>query len=93
MEECGGVHIHFLWRARAATLVIPGARPDVEKARKQLLHLAEEKVSAVGGGLCSHPRWRPCTACLCGRLEHICAQRVSPEGLSRPDTCMFSGEN
>ncbi|XP_022367336.1 vigilin isoform X2 [Enhydra lutris kenyoni] len=44
MEECGGVHIHFPVEGSGSdTVVIRGPASDVEKARKQLLHLAEEK--------------------------------------------------
>ncbi|KAG8508285.1 Vigilin [Galemys pyrenaicus] len=44
MEECGGVHIHFPVEGSGSdTVVIRGPAADVEKARKQLLHLAEEK--------------------------------------------------
>lgn len=60
MEECGGVHIHFPVEGSGSdTVVIRGPSSDVEKARKQLLHLAEEKVSAGRGGLCSHPAGGP----------------------------------
>lgn len=45
MEECGGVHIHFPVEGSGSdTVVIRGPASDVEKAKKQLLHLAEEKV-------------------------------------------------
>ncbi|KAF5921534.1 hypothetical protein HPG69_009102 [Diceros bicornis minor] len=45
MEECGGVHIHFPVEGSGSdTVVIRGPSSDVEKAKKQLLHLAEEKV-------------------------------------------------
>ncbi|XP_044526830.1 vigilin isoform X2 [Gracilinanus agilis] len=44
MEECGGVHIHFPTEGSGIdTVVIRGPAPDVEKAKRQLLHLAEEK--------------------------------------------------
>ncbi|XP_025787599.1 vigilin isoform X2 [Puma concolor] len=44
MEECGGVHIHFPVEGSGSdTVVIRGPASDVEKAKKQLLHLAEEK--------------------------------------------------
>ncbi|MXQ98295.1 hypothetical protein E5288_WYG018460 [Bos mutus] len=44
MEECGGVHIHFPVEGSGSdTVVIRGPSSDVDKARKQLLHLAEEK--------------------------------------------------
>ncbi|KAL6036765.1 hypothetical protein STEG23_014999, partial [Scotinomys teguina] len=44
MEECGGVHIHFPVEGSGSdTVVIRGPSSDVEKAKKQLLHLAEEK--------------------------------------------------
>lgn len=52
MEECGGVHIHFPVEGSGSdTVVIRGPSSDVEKAKKQLLHLAEEKVSAILGGV------------------------------------------
>uniref|UniRef100_A0A2K6UPQ1 Vigilin n=1 Tax=Saimiri boliviensis boliviensis TaxID=39432 RepID=A0A2K6UPQ1_SAIBB len=44
MEECGGVHVHFPVEGSGSdTLAIRGPSSDVEKAKKQLLHLAEEK--------------------------------------------------
>ncbi|KAK2490649.1 hypothetical protein MC885_010910 [Smutsia gigantea] len=44
MEECGGVHIHFPVEGSGSdTVVIRGPSSDVEKAKRQLLHLAEEK--------------------------------------------------
>ncbi|KAM9833278.1 vigilin [Syngnathus typhle] len=45
MEECGGaVHIHFPSEGSASDRVtIRGPAGEVEKARRQLLHLAEEK--------------------------------------------------
>lgn len=58
MEECGGVHIHFPVEGSGSdTVVIRGPASDVEKARKQLLHLAEEKVSFTprSGGTASLP--------------------------------------
>lgn len=59
MEECGGVHIHFPVEGSGSdTVVIRGPASDVEKAKKQLLHLAEEKVSFTPGsdGPVSVPR-------------------------------------
>lgn len=51
MEECGGVHIHFPTEGSGSdTVTIRGPAQDVEKAKKQLLHLAEEKVSLVSEG-------------------------------------------
>lgn len=51
MEECGGVHIHFPTEGSGSdTVTIRGPAQDVEKAKKQLLHLAEEKVSFVSQG-------------------------------------------
>lgn len=45
MEECGGVHIHFPTEGSGSdTVTIRGPAQDVEKAKRQLLHLAEEKV-------------------------------------------------
>lgn len=45
MEECGGVHIHFPSEGSGSDRVtIRGPAGEVEKARKQLLQLAEEKV-------------------------------------------------
>lgn len=59
MEECGGVHIHFPVEGSGSdTVVIRGPSSDVEKAKRQLLHLAEEKVSA-GGGHCVRPPGAP----------------------------------
>ncbi|KAJ8375213.1 hypothetical protein SKAU_G00057930 [Synaphobranchus kaupii] len=44
MEECGGVHIHFPSEGSGIdTVTIRGPAEDVEKARRQLLSLAEEK--------------------------------------------------
>ncbi|XP_063043229.1 vigilin isoform X2 [Engraulis encrasicolus] len=44
MEECGGVHIHFPSEGSGSDRVtIRGPAGEVEKARKQLLQLAEEK--------------------------------------------------
>lgn len=51
MEECGGVHIHFPTEGSGSdTVTIRGPAQDVEKAKKQLLQLAEEKVRIVIGG-------------------------------------------
>jgi len=48
MEDCGGVHIHFPSEGSGSEKVtIRGPVGEVEKAKKQLLQLAEEK---VGGG-------------------------------------------
>lgn len=45
MEECGGVHIHFPAEGSGVDRVtIRGPAGEVERARKQLLQLAEEKV-------------------------------------------------
>ncbi|XP_030647184.1 high density lipoprotein binding protein a isoform X2 [Chanos chanos] len=44
MEECGGVHIHFPTEGSGIDAVtIRGPAEEVEKAKKQLLSLAEEK--------------------------------------------------
>ncbi|XP_057712200.1 vigilin isoform X2 [Corythoichthys intestinalis] len=44
MEECGGVHIHFPSEGSTSDKVtIRGPSSEVEKAKKQLLQLAEEK--------------------------------------------------
>ncbi|KAL7990812.1 hypothetical protein Chor_014242 [Crotalus horridus] len=44
MEECGGVHIHFPTEGSGSdTVTIRGPAQDVEKAKKQLLQLSEEK--------------------------------------------------
>uniref|UniRef100_A0A7N6BY19 Vigilin n=1 Tax=Anabas testudineus TaxID=64144 RepID=A0A7N6BY19_ANATE len=49
MEDCGGVHIHFPSEGSGSDKVtIRGPAGEVEKAKKQLLQLAEEK---VGGRL------------------------------------------
>ncbi|KAK6484050.1 vigilin-like [Huso huso] len=44
MEECGGVHIHFPTEGSGIdTVTIRGPAEDVDKAKQQLLSLAEEK--------------------------------------------------
>ncbi|MGH0140316.1 UNVERIFIED_CONTAM: hypothetical protein FKN15_071218 [Acipenser sinensis] len=44
MEECGGVHIHFPTEGSGIdTVTIRGPTEDVDKAKQQLLSLAEEK--------------------------------------------------
>ncbi|XP_069583819.1 vigilin [Ranitomeya imitator] len=44
MEECGGVHIHFPSEGSGSdTVTIRGPAQDVDRAKKQLLQLAEEK--------------------------------------------------
>ncbi|KAK1168684.1 vigilin-like [Acipenser oxyrinchus oxyrinchus] len=44
MEECGGVHIHFPTEGSGIdTVIIRGPAEDVDKAKQQLLSLAEEK--------------------------------------------------
>ncbi len=49
MEECGGVHIHFPTEGSGIDAVtIRGSAEEVEKAKKQLLSLAEEKVCLKG---------------------------------------------
>lgn len=48
MEECGGVHIHFPTEGSGIDAVtIRGPAEEVDKAKKQLLSLAEEKVAAT----------------------------------------------
>uniref|UniRef100_UPI0034DD0202 vigilin isoform 3 n=1 Tax=Rattus norvegicus TaxID=10116 RepID=UPI0034DD0202 len=57
MEECGGVHIHFPVEGSGSdTVVIRGPSSDVEKAKKQLLHLAEEKDNVVEDYMLVDPR-------------------------------------
>lgn len=52
MEECGGVHIHFPTEGSGIDAVtIRGPAEEVEKAKKQLLFLAEEKVCFKNGVL------------------------------------------
>uniref|UniRef100_A0A8C5CDW2 K Homology domain-containing protein n=1 Tax=Gadus morhua TaxID=8049 RepID=A0A8C5CDW2_GADMO len=49
MEECGGVHIHFPPEASGSDQVtIRGPAGQVERARRQLLQLAQEKVGGLG---------------------------------------------
>lgn len=49
MEECGGVHIHFPTEGSGIDKVtIRGPVEEVEKAKQQLLALAEEKVCING---------------------------------------------
>lgn len=44
MEECGGVHIHFPTEGSGSdTVTIRGSAEEVDKAKKQLMQLAEEK--------------------------------------------------
>ncbi|OCT78799.1 vigilin [Xenopus laevis] len=44
MEECGGVHIHFPSEGSGSdTVTIRGPVEDVERAKRQLIQLAEEK--------------------------------------------------
>lgn len=54
MDDCGGVHIHFPSEGSGSDRVtIRGPASEVEKAKKQLLQLAEEK---VGGERYASPR-------------------------------------
>lgn len=49
MDDCGGVHIHFPSEGSGSDKVtIRGPAGEVEKAKKQLLQLAEEKVGGEG---------------------------------------------
>lgn len=49
MDDCGGVHIHFPSEGSGSDRVtIRGPVGEVEKAKKQLLQLAEEKVGKNG---------------------------------------------
>lgn len=49
MEECGGVIIHFPPESsRSDKVTIRGPKDDVENAKKQLLELANHKVSEAG---------------------------------------------
>lgn len=67
MEECGGVHIHFPVEGSGSdTVVIRGPSSDVEKAKKQLLHLAEEKVSTADA---SFLVWKPSVLFFWGKSE------------------------
>ena len=51
MEECGGVHIHFPTEGSGVDKVtIRGPAEEVEKAKQQLLALAEEKVGGEPEG-------------------------------------------
>lgn len=59
MEDCGGVHIHFPSEGSGSDRVtIRGPAGEVERAKRQLLQLAEEKVREEEveekwqGGLC-----------------------------------------
>lgn len=50
MDDCGGVHIHFPSEGSGSDRVtIRGPAGEVEKAKRQLLQLAEEKVGWGGG--------------------------------------------
>uniref|UniRef100_A0A8C1JSZ6 Vigilin n=1 Tax=Cyprinus carpio TaxID=7962 RepID=A0A8C1JSZ6_CYPCA len=56
MEECGGVHIHFPTEGSGIDAVtIRGTAEEVEKAKKQLLSLAEEKENGEANGEVKEP--------------------------------------
>ncbi|XP_056607167.1 high density lipoprotein binding protein a [Triplophysa dalaica] len=59
MEECGGVHIHFPTEGSGIDAVtIRGPAEEVEKAKKQLLFLAEEKqTKSHTVELCAKPEY------------------------------------
>lgn len=59
MEECGGVHIHFPTEGSGIDAVtIRGPAEEVEKAKKQLLSLAEEKqTKSHTVELCAKPEY------------------------------------
>uniref|UniRef100_A0A8C5PC31 Vigilin n=1 Tax=Leptobrachium leishanense TaxID=445787 RepID=A0A8C5PC31_9ANUR len=59
MEECGGVHIHFPSEGSGSdTVTIRGPAQDVERAKKQLLQLAEEKqTKSFTAELCAKPEY------------------------------------
>ena len=46
MDECGGVHIHFPKEGSGSDRVtVRGPKEEVEKAKKQLMSLTDERVS------------------------------------------------
>uniref|UniRef100_A0A8C3G4R4 Vigilin n=1 Tax=Cyclopterus lumpus TaxID=8103 RepID=A0A8C3G4R4_CYCLU len=58
MEECGGVHIHFPTEGSGIDKVtIRGPAEEVEKAKQQLLALAEEKVCRSTAELRAKPEY------------------------------------
>uniref|UniRef100_A0A8C9VDS7 High density lipoprotein binding protein b n=1 Tax=Scleropages formosus TaxID=113540 RepID=A0A8C9VDS7_SCLFO len=74
MEECGGVHIHFPSEGSGSDRVtIRGPAGEVERARRQLLQLAEEKVGRREAGPRSvavritHTASHECV-CVCARV-------------------------
>ncbi len=45
MDECGGIHIHFPNEGSGSDkVIIRGPKEEVEKAKKQLVELANERV-------------------------------------------------
>lgn len=47
-EECGGVHIKFpIEGSGSDKVIVRGPKSDVEKAKKQLVELANEKVGCI----------------------------------------------
>lgn len=80
MEECGGVHIHFPTEGSGSdTVTIRGPAQDVEKAKKQLLHLAEEKVSLALQGR----EWVGLTSSLFLEVEIIPSVCMGAFGINR----------
>lgn len=62
MEECGGVHIHFPAEGSGVDRVtIRGPAGEVERAKKQLLQLAEEKVRDTAASIYTLSFLPPCT--------------------------------
>ncbi|XP_041034797.1 vigilin isoform X3 [Carcharodon carcharias] len=58
MEDCGGVHIHFPSEGSGSDKVtIRGPVEEVEKARKQLLQLAEEKDNVIEDLMIVDPKY------------------------------------
>ncbi|KAL7977697.1 hypothetical protein Chor_009646 [Crotalus horridus] len=58
MEECGGVHIHFPSEGSGSEKVtIRGPGEEVERAKRQLLHLAEEKDNVIEDSMVVDPKY------------------------------------
>ena len=58
MDECGGIHIHFPNEGSGSDKVtIRGPKDEVDRAKKQLLELASERVrKQVSKQVCGDPK-------------------------------------
>lgn len=85
MEECGGAHIHFPSEGSGLDKVtIRGPVEEVEKAKQQLLGLAEEKVrmtstSAEAPLKVGYSSFKTLVFCLQQTKSHTAELRAKPE--------------